>query len=124
MKMRTIKEKGFLILGLLSVVLGSVGVILLVLPTTPFLLLGGWFFTRSSLQFKNWLESTRLYERYVGEFNRRGGISKRQKVHILMTTYLVMGLSMLLMPLRGVQIFVGVCGLVFAYFLLFRVEEV
>ena len=124
MKMRTIKEKGFLILGLLSVVLGSVGVILPVLPTTPFLLLAGWFFTRSSPQFKSWLESTSLYGRYVGEFKRRGGISKRKKVHILMTTYLVMGLSMLLMPLRGVQIFVGVCGLVFAYFLLFRVEEV
>lgn len=122
--MRTIKEKGFLILGLLSVVLGSVGVILPVLPTTPFLLLAGWFFTRSSPQFKNWLESTRLYERYVGEFKRQGGISKRKKVHILMTTYLVMGLSMLLMPLRGVQIFVGVCGLVFGYFLLYRVEEV
>jgi uncharacterized membrane protein YbaN (DUF454 family) len=124
MKMRTIKEKGFLILGLLSVVLGSVGVILPVLPTTPFLLLAGWFFTRSSPRFKNWLESTRLYGRYVGEFKRQGGISKRKKVHILTTTYLVMGLSMLLMPLRGVQIFVGVCGLVFGYFLLFRVEEV
>jgi len=124
MEMRTIKEKVFLILGLLSVVLGSVGVILPVLPTTPFLLLAGWFFTRSSPQFKSWLESTRLYERYVGEFKRQGGISKRKKVHILMTTYLVMGLSMLLMPLRGVQIFVGVCGLVFGYFLLFRVEEV
>ncbi|AMC00328.1 YbaN family protein [Aerococcus viridans] len=124
MEMRTIKEKGFLILGLLSVVLGSVGVILPVLPTTPFLLLAGWFFTRSSPRFKSWLESTRLYERYVGEFKRQGGISRRKKVHILMTTYLVMGLSMLLMPLRGVQIFVGVCGLVFGYFLLFRVEEV
>ena len=124
MEMRTIKEKGFLILGLLSVVLGSVGVILPVLPTTPFLLLAGWFFTRSSPQFKNWLESTRLYESYVGEFKRQGGISKRKKIHILMTTYLVMGLSMLLMPLRGVQIFVGVCGLVFGYCLLFRVEEV
>ena len=66
MEMRTIKEKGFLILGLLSVVLGSVGVILPVLPTTPFLLRAGWIFTRSSPQFKNWLESTLLYERYVG----------------------------------------------------------
>ena len=124
MEMRTIKEKVFLVLGLLSVVLGSVGVILPVLPTTPFLLLAGWLFTRSSPRFKNWLESTLLYERYVGEFKRQGGISRRKKIHILMTTYLVMGLSMLLMPLRGVQIFVGVCGLVFGYFLLFRVEEV
>ncbi|MGH2079333.1 YbaN family protein [Aerococcus urinaeequi] len=79
MEMRTIKEKVFLILGLLSVVLGSVGVILPVLPTTPFLLLAGWFFTRSSPRFKNWLESTRLYERYVGEFKRQGGISRRKK---------------------------------------------
>lgn len=124
MEMRTLKEKAFLILGLLSVILGSVGVVLPVLPTTPFLLLAGWLFTRSSPRFKNWLESTHLYERYVGDFKRQGGISRRKKIHILTTTYLVMGLSMFLMPLRGVQIFVGICGLVFGYFLLFRVEEV
>lgn len=124
MEMRTLKEKAFLILGLLSVILGSVGVVLPVLPTTPFLLLAGWLFTRSSPRFKNWLESTRLYERYVADFKRQGGISRRKKIHILTTTYLVMGLSMFLMPLRYVQIFVGICGLVFGYFLLFRVEEV
>lgn len=122
--MKSFKERIFLVLGLLSFGLGSIGVILPVLPTTPFLLLAAWFFTRSSTRFKHWLESTSLYKRYVGEFKKQGGISRKKKIHILLTTYLVMVLSMFLMPLRSVQIFVGICGLVFGYFLLFRVEEI
>lgn len=122
--MRSIKEKIYLILGLLSFGLGFIGVVLPILPTTPFLMLAAWLFTRSSPRFKSWLESTTIYQRYVGEFKRQGSISRRKKYHILLTTYLVMGISMVLMPLKAVQIFVAICGLVFGYCLLFRVKEV
>ena len=58
--------KPFLLaLGVLSTVLGAVGVVLPVLPTTPFLLLAVFCFARSSQRLHHYLLNHRVLGTYI-----------------------------------------------------------
>ncbi len=61
----TIKRYLYAGLGLLFLGLGGIGVIIPIIPTTPFLLLTSFFFLRSSERLNTWFEGTRMYKRFI-----------------------------------------------------------
>lgn len=57
-------------LGWIFFSLGAIGVILPVLPTTPFMLLALWSFSRSSNRFHNWLYNHRFFGPSLQQWSR------------------------------------------------------
>ncbi|ROR06908.1 DUF454 family protein [Erwinia sp. JUb26] len=78
-----------LILGWLAMVLATLGVILPLLPTTPFLLLAAWCFARSSPRFHHWLLHRSVFGRYLRHWQQHRamppGAKSRAIVFILLT---------------------------------------
>lgn len=70
----------YMLAGLLMTAVGVVGVFLPLLPTTPFLLLAVWCFSRSSPRLEQWLLTHRTLGPPLANWRREGAISARTKL--------------------------------------------
>lgn len=66
--------------GTLCVILGTLGIFLPVLPTTPFLLLAAFLYARSSERFLRWLLTNRWFGAYIRNYREGNGIPLREKI--------------------------------------------
>jgi uncharacterized protein len=80
-----------LIAGTLCVALAVVGMVLPVLPTTPFLLLAAVCYARSSQRFYDWLLTNRWFGEYIRNYRQGRGIALRHKVVALSLLWLTIG---------------------------------
>ena len=87
----TVKKKLLIAAGSICVVLAVLGMILPVLPTTPFLLLAAICYERSSPRFYNWLITNRYFGEYIRNYREGRGIPMRQKVITLAILWVTIG---------------------------------
>ena len=66
--------------GTVCLVLGAIGIILPILPTTPFLLLSAACYIRSSEQMHKWLLGNRWFGEYIKNYQAGRGIPMKSKV--------------------------------------------
>ncbi|MCK5028172.1 MAG: YbaN family protein [Bacteroidales bacterium] len=67
-------------LGLISLALAILGIILPLLPTTPFLLLSAALFMKSSTRLYNWLMNHKYLGKYLQNYIHHKTISTKTKV--------------------------------------------
>lgn len=82
----------FIIVGTISVILGIVGILIPLLPTTPLLLLGAACFARSSPKFHRWLFQNRWFGKYLTNYKEGKGIPTKIKVYSIVFLWCVIGL--------------------------------
>ena len=66
--------------GTISVILGTIGIFVPVLPTTPFLLLAAVCYSHSSEKFYNWLMTNRWFGSYIRNYREGKGLPLKQKI--------------------------------------------
>ena len=72
-----------IILSFITLGVGLVGVILPVLPTTPFILLSLFLLSKSSPKYHNWLIETRFYKNHIESFHKNQSMTFKQKWTLL-----------------------------------------
>ena len=72
-----------LALGLIFTGIGMLGVLVPVLPTTPFLILASICFMRSSEKFDRWLRNTQVYKNYAEDFVRERSMTLKRKANLM-----------------------------------------
>lgn len=118
-----IKKIIFIVVGCICLALGTVGVFLPILPTTPFYLITLYCFARSSKRLEDWFKGTKLYKKHLESFVEKRGMLPQTKASILITVTLLMGLGIFFMARKGIWIPCIILGVVWAvhliYFLFF-----
>lgn len=113
-KRETVRRSLLTLAGLLCVMLAAAGVVLPLLPTTPFLLLAAACFARSSPKLDHWLHHNRLFGPYLVRYRRGDGLPMTAKVSILSLLWLSLASSACfavpdrLWPVRWLLALIGV----------------
>ena len=88
--MHHLKKAFFIALGCVSLALGTIGIVLPILPTVPFYLLTAFCFANSSERLHDWFIHTTVYKKYIGSYFRRRGMTKKAKCLLIGTVTAIM----------------------------------
>ena len=105
------------IMRIIYLCIGFILLALAVIPTTPFLLLAIACFSKSSKRFEDWLYHTKLYQAYVADFRETKSIARERKKKIIVSIYILMGISIYFAPLLPVKIGLGALTIFITYYL-------
>lgn len=76
----TLPRLAWLSVGLAALGIGAVGVVLPLLPTTPFVLLAAFAFAKGSPRLRCWLVEHRVFGPIIADWESNGAIAGRYKV--------------------------------------------
>lgn len=109
--MKRFGRTALLVAGSLSVALGVVGILVPLMPTTPFLLFSAYCFARSSDRFHAWLTNHPWFGEYLRAYREKRGMAKRDKVVTILILWLSIGATSALVTsswaIRGILLAVA-----------------
>lgn len=107
--------------------LGTLGIVLPILPTVPFYLLTVFCFARSSEKLHTWFINTKLYKNNLECYVQKKGMTIRTKFSIIFGVTLLMSVGFILMLSKEIYIPCIIMGIVWIghiYYFGLKVETI
>lgn len=114
----------YIIGGFLSLGLGWLGVILPILPTTPFLLLASFCFAKGSERFERWFLGTKIYKKYLENFVKNRTMTLKQKWTILLFADFMMMFPLIIVDKWIFKVIIALVMLCKYYYFMFKIETI
>lgn len=79
--------------GFIAFIVGIIGLLIPVFPTSPFIILAAALFFRGSDRWYEWILNHRWFGKYVRDYRERGGMARVPKYLFLATVWIAVGVS-------------------------------
>jgi uncharacterized membrane protein YbaN (DUF454 family) len=116
----------FIVAGCIAVILGTIGVVVPGLPTTPFVLLASWCFYKSSPRLQAWLLQSFL-GKYIRDYKEKGGLTMRKRLYIIALMATMVSISTIFFihswVIRWIVIVAGLIGCIVVGFVVPKAKE-
>ena len=119
----------FIALGCICLALGSIGIVLPILPTVPFYLVTAFRFAKSSERLHTWFINTGVYKKHLQSYVEKRGMLLKTKIGIITTVTVLMGAGFFLMARKGIWIpcvilaVIWVCHIIYFIFGVKTIKE-
>ena len=94
---RKIVRTLWFIAGTICVMLGAIGIVLPILPTTPFLLAAAACYYKSSERMHRWLLNNKWFGEYIRNYTDGKGLTRKTKIIALTVLWITIILSTIFM---------------------------
>ena len=117
-----IKKFLYIVVGLISFALGGIGVVLPILPTTPFLLLSSFCFVRGSERFNRWFRGTKMYKKHLESFVNNRAMTMKQKITILLFADIMLMFPLIILDSILIKVLIILLILTKYWYFIFRIK--
>lgn len=112
----------FILLGIIFMGIGVIGIVIPVLPTTPFLILASVCFVKGSKKFDLWFRNTKIYKNYAEDFINDRSMTLKRKVGLMMLSDFMLAFPLIILESIYIKGFIVLVIVFKYYYFIFRIK--
>ena len=112
----------WIVLGFICLGLGIIGIIMPILPTTPFFIVTVVCFAKGSERLERWFMSTSFHKKYIQSFYEKKGMTLKNKLIILSFASIMLAAAFYFSAKLYARILIACVFLVKYYVFIFKIK--